>query len=200
MDEGSVTRQSEVHPSSQRHFDAIYEAAPDPWSFATSHYELERYRTIIAMLGDRVYERAFEPGCSIGVLTEMLAPHCRHVLATDVSPVAVARAGERCARFAHVTARAGRLPDDLPDEPGDLVVFSEIGYYFEHQELRTVIDRLATCLLPHGVLVAVHWTGISQDHQLSGHQVHRELTADPRLRTLHSEDHPSYLAAKFARC
>ena len=51
-------------------FDEMYRRDPDPWSFASSAYELGRYDRIVAMVGGRDHRRCFEPACSIGVLTE----------------------------------------------------------------------------------------------------------------------------------
>ena len=44
-------------------FEALYARTDDPWSFATSDYELGRYRATLDLIGAS-YQRAFEPGCS----------------------------------------------------------------------------------------------------------------------------------------
>jgi predicted TPR repeat methyltransferase len=180
-------------------FESVYEASEDPWSFATDPYEQGRYRHIVSLLGDRTFARGFEPGCSVGVLTEMLAPHCEHLLATDISTVAVGRARARCAALPQVEVRQGALPDDLPTAPVDLVVLSEIGYYFDEVALAGVVAGVAERLTADGVLIAAHWTGHSPDHVLSGHDVHRLLDAAPGLRRIAGESRPGYLIGRYHR-
>ena len=58
------------------HFRRLYARSADPWAFRTSAYEKEKYRQTIAALGERRFRSGFEPGCSIGVLTRMLAERC----------------------------------------------------------------------------------------------------------------------------
>ena len=55
------------------YFDRKYAFDPDPWGFATSAYEADKYRATLAALPRARYRRALEVGCSIGVLTERLA-------------------------------------------------------------------------------------------------------------------------------
>ena len=69
-------------------FEAKYLEAPDPWNFATSPYETSRYAAILSFLKPRRFARAFEPGCSVGVLTASLARICGQVEAMDISPTA----------------------------------------------------------------------------------------------------------------
>ena len=48
-------------------------------------YERRKYAITMAMLPLPRYRHAYEPGCSVGVLTELLAARCDHVTATDVA-------------------------------------------------------------------------------------------------------------------
>ena len=66
------------------HFRRLYALSADPWAFRTSAYEQEKYRRTIAALGERRFRSGFEPGCSIGVLTRMLATRCDALLAADI--------------------------------------------------------------------------------------------------------------------
>ena len=164
------------HRVSQDFFESKYQADSDPWRFADSPYERNRYAEIVNALSGHRFHRAFEPGCSIGALTELLAPVCDTVLAFDISPTAAARAQARCARFPGVTVRVGSLPADIPDGRFDLIVFSEIGYYFDRTTLVSLVTNLLTRLQPGGTLLAAHWLGSSPDHILSGDDVHECLS------------------------
>jgi hypothetical protein len=63
----------------------MYEHANDPWGFADRWYEERKRAITLAALPDRRYRTAFEPGCSIGVLTADLAHRCDFILAGDVA-------------------------------------------------------------------------------------------------------------------
>jgi Nodulation protein S (NodS) len=50
------------------YFEAIYAATNDPWSFASSAYEREKYALTLSALPKSRYQMGLEIGCSIGVL------------------------------------------------------------------------------------------------------------------------------------
>lgn len=179
-------------PSSEPFFEEKYSAAADPWDFETSAYEQYRYATIVRTLQGRRYERAFEPGCSIGILTVELARMCNSVEAIDISPTAVASARERCAAFENVAVRQGKLPDSIPSGLFDLIVFSEIGYYFDARTLGKIVSDLVSRLTVRGVFLAAHWLGRSPDHRLTGDEVHAVLACIPRLTHSVGERHEGF--------
>ena len=156
-------------------FERRYRADEDPWRFGTSLYEQFRYDSIVEAAGGRTYQRAFEPGCSIGVLTARLASIAERVVAVDASPAAVSAARTRLGGLGNVDLHVGVLPEWWPDGDFDLLVFSELGYYWDIPGLDDVLSRLAGLVRPGGVLIAVHWLGASPDHLLSGHAVHARL-------------------------
>ena len=88
-------------------FEQKYRSSPDPWHFATAKYEQLRYEATLAALPRPHYERAYEPGCSVGVLTSALARRCTRVEACDIAASAVARARERCKTLPNVTILQG---------------------------------------------------------------------------------------------
>ena len=59
----------------------------------------------MASLPQERYARAFEPGCSIGMLTAELAGRCDAVLAGDPSRAAVAAAQATTAGYPNVSVR-----------------------------------------------------------------------------------------------
>jgi protein-L-isoaspartate O-methyltransferase len=178
--------------ASQAFFEAKYRQNGDPWDFATSAYEQTRYSAILSSLGDRRFRRAFEPGCSIGVLTQCLAGKCGQVEAIEISSTAAGRAQERCRLLSNVNVRQGSLPSDIPGETFDLILFSEIGYYFQPATLTALVTQLAHRLEAGGVLLAAHWLGVSADHQLGGDQVHDLLSTIPGLRASFAQRHSAF--------
>ena len=175
------------YASSPAFFEAKYRAKPDPWKFATDAAEQERYQALVAALEGRRFRHAYEPGCSIGVFTELLAGMCDQVDAIDFSPTALARAEARCASLPNVRLRCAAVPEPVPPEGYDLLVLSEIGYYFEPEVWAQISSDLAAALPVGGTVLAAHWLGYSEDHRLTGDQVHETLLHHSQLRVEFTE-------------
>ncbi|SEB71778.1 SAM-dependent methyltransferase [Terriglobus roseus] len=175
--------------TSSEFFEAKYRGGTDPWNFAANAYEQARYRTILRALSPGRYQHAWEPGCSVGVLTEQLAGICEQVDACDFAQSAVEQARVRCAGLPGVSVYCASLTEDAPIAMFDLVVLSEIGYYFTAEEWHDQVARIAHALQPGATLLAAHWLGHSPDHIQGGDAVHAELLACPRLLLDHSERH-----------
>jgi len=157
------------------YFEGLYEADRDPWGFETSAYEAEKYERTIAALEGRHFPRGLEVGCSIGVLTAMLSAHCDALLAVDVSELAVERAGKRLAELDHVRVERRTLPEEIPAGPFDLIVCSEVLYYWDRELLSAALDELEPELAPGGSLLAVHWRPPTRTYPLRGDEVHEIL-------------------------
>ena len=185
--------------SSAAFFEAKYKERADPWDFSSNAYELRRYDAIISAIAHRRYARAFEPGCSIGVLTERLAAHCDEVYAIDFSPSASAQAQVRCARLPQVEVRCAALPEGTPAKDFDVLVLSEIGYYFTPQDWQRVSAALINPIPRGATVLAAHWLGHSQDHRMSGDEVHEILLSHTMLRIEHTERHPNMRLDRLVR-
>ncbi|WP_424188131.1 SAM-dependent methyltransferase [Actinokineospora sp. G85] len=172
------------------HFRALYAADPDPWGFRTRWYEERKRAATMAALTRQRYRSAFEPGCSIGVLTTALADRCDAVLGWEVD--AGARAEAQAAVPAHVRVEPGQVPRDWPEQRFDLLVVSEIGYFLDTEDLRHLIDRCTTSLDDDGELVLVHWRHRSADTPLDGDTVHAEFLSRSGLHPLVSHSEPDF--------
>lgn len=180
----------------QGYFEDVYKANRDPWSFETSPYEAAKYDATIAALPRERYGNGFEIGCSLGVLTERLAGRCDQLLAVDTVSSVLEWAKDRCRRFPQVRFRQMHLPQEFPHESFDLIVLSEVGYYFAIDALETVRADIIAALEPGGHLLLVHWTPVVPDYPLTGDQVHEAFVAeaDPgkSLRHLHGAREETY--------
>jgi SAM-dependent methyltransferase len=176
------------------YFETIYAADPDPWSFEQSEYEAAKYAATLAALPRPRYRSAFEIGCSIGVLTERLAARCEALLAVDVAKQALRRAQARCSHLSQVRFALMRVPRQLPPGPFDLVLLSEVGYYWSRRELELARQRLIQRLEPGGHLLLVHWTPYVADYPLTGDEVHQSFldASDQPLRHLFGRQEPCY--------
>lgn len=177
------------------YFDHIYAVDPDPWNFEGSEYERAKYATTLAALPHEQYERALELGCSIGVLTAQLALRCASLLAVDVAEQALAIARKRCADLPQIELKRMRVPQELPPGNFDLILVSEVGYYWSRADLERSLAWMCSVLRTGGHLVLVHWTPVVNDYPLTGDAVH-EIAASAGqsqgLRHLHGQRFEQY--------
>lgn len=167
-----------------------YRARSDPWDYANSAYEQQKYRaTLDALHADR-YANGLELGCSIGVFTQMLAARCEALLAVDVSAAALAIARERCSRLSHVRFARIDLTQAFPAGRYDLIALCELGYYFGRNDLRRIRAQIVQAL--RGSLVLVHWTPLVAGHATTADAVHDFFIADRALRRIAERREATY--------
>lgn len=154
------------------HFEGRYRETADPWNFRNSWYERRKYALTIASLPRERYESGYEAGCSIGEMSVLLAPRCRALLAVDCSPTAVRAAAAALREHTNVTVEQAVLPNDLPDATFDLVVATEILYYFTGAELDVLLDGLIGRMRPGADLVIAHWRASDRSYGYDGFNVH----------------------------
>lgn len=154
------------------YFDRVYEANSDPWSFESSPYERDKYAATTAALSNKRYKSAFEIGCSIGVLTQLLAQRCDQLLAVDASGLPLQKATTRLSDAPNVTLRQMNVPAEFPNGPFNLILLSEVGYYWDMPDLTRARQLIIDQLQPGGHLLLVHWTPVVHDYPLTGDQVH----------------------------
>lgn len=159
-------------------FERAYATVGDPWDLARSPYEQRRYDLTMAALRRARYRCAVEPACAVGALTARLAERADRVIAFDGSPSVIAMATERLAGVDNVELLCAELPEHWPDVEADLIVLSELGYYFDADTWRALIGRSRDGAVPGAELIAVHWRGDSPDHLRHGDDVHDDLRAE----------------------
>jgi trans-aconitate methyltransferase len=174
------------------YFDRLYGETPDPWGFETSWYERRKYALTLAALPDPRYASAFEPGCSLGVLTEALAVRCDRVLAADHTETALHQARQRLAHLPHVTVERRTVPEDWPEGPFDLLVLSELCYYFDRTELDALLRRAQGSLARQATVVGVHWRG-QTDYPLGAEETHDRIGATAGLAPVAHHEEPEFL-------
>lgn len=181
------------------YFDAMYQAADDPWGFESRWYERRKYAISAAMLPARRYQDGFEAGCSIGVLTRKLAERCDRLLSCDLARPAVLAARRRVADLPQVRVEQRSIPAQWPLGTFDLIVFSEVLYYFSDRDLTRILDLAQASLRPGGTLLAVHWRHPVAEYPQSGDAVHQALAQRPGLTRLAGHDEPDFLAEVHIR-
>lgn len=171
-------------------FERLYTSQVDPWSVLTSAYEREKFQATLQALAQPRYRHALELGCSIGGLTRHLAGRCDALTAVDTSAMALRRARELCPQ-ANISFVQAHLPDGDWDGPFDLVVLSEVLYYFSIPALVRLADRLSKVITPETEFVVVHWTG-ETDYPLSGDRATELFQCLMRAELRSRTRHPKY--------
>jgi hypothetical protein len=141
------------------YFEELYADNPDPWGYETSAYEKHKYAATLGALPRARFGCAFEPGCSIGVLTRMLASRCGTLVAADMSDLSLVSARARCRDVRNVRFRCMRIPAEWPNRTFDLIVLSEVLYYQSRRGLWATARKTLRSLRARGVVVLVHWLG-----------------------------------------
>jgi SAM-dependent methyltransferase len=174
-----------VTSTRRTYFDQMYGRESDPWGFETSDYEQRKYALTVASLPKGRYRSCYEPGCSIGVLTELLARRCDRVVAIDFVASALVEARRRLAAAPHVTIEERSVSRQWREGSFDLVVLSEIAYYFDEVDLELILNHILAATIPGAHIVGVHWRG-ETDYPLSGDRVHELIDASTSLgRVVH---------------
>ena len=144
-------------------FERLYAEHPDPWRFETSAYEQAKYADTLAQLDGRRFGAALELGCSIGVLSRMLAARCDRLVGLDLAEAALEQARLRCRGLDHVVLRRAVLPDDWTDPAQygafDLVLVSEMLYFLSIEDIDRLARRCVAASLADCTMLLVNWTG-----------------------------------------
>lgn len=172
-------------PDRLRHFEALYSASDDPWDVRGAWYEQRKRALLLAGLARPRYRGAFEPGCGNGEMSAALALRCDRLLACDGAASALDAARRRLDGLANVRFEQRRLPHDWPrKESFDLIVVSELAYYFSLPDVGAMLSAAVACLEPGGELVLCHYQGDFDDRLCTTEAVHAAAHAMPGLRRL----------------
>ncbi|MDU0315845.1 bifunctional PIG-L family deacetylase/class I SAM-dependent methyltransferase [Phycicoccus sp. M110.8] len=175
-------------------FDGMFESSEDPWDVDSSWYERRKRAATLAAPLTEPLGRVLEVGCSTGVLTAELAARADSVLALDVSAEALRRAGERLSSWGdRVELRRARVPRDWPEGTFDLVVLSEVGYFWTPEDLGEVTRRLPEALAPGGTVLLCDWRHPVDGWPLDGEDVHEALRGLPGLEVLVRHEEQDFL-------
>ncbi|MEU6847744.1 SAM-dependent methyltransferase [Streptomyces sp. NPDC046716] len=181
------------------YFHDQYAGASDPWHLAERWYDRRKYLLTTAALPCRRYARAFEPGCSVGVLSQMLAQRCDSLLSTDRIAAAVEATRRRTAGLEHVHVQQMTVPQQWPQSTFDLVVLSEILYYFDTGARDRILRQSAQSLDDGGHLVTVHWNHPVAEHSCTGRDIAKQLDTMTDLKALARYDDPDFTLTVHVR-
>jgi hypothetical protein len=161
------------------YFKGMYATESDPWHFATSPYERDKYAATLAALPRPHYASALDVGCSIGVFTHQLCRRCDALVGLDVVPSVLESARQRCADCRNARFQLAAVPGAWPEGRFDLIVISEVAYYLDRPDLARLVTRVEGAVLPEADIVLVHWLGVTH-YPLSGDEAAEGFIAGAR--------------------
>ncbi|HEX4445011.1 MAG TPA: bifunctional PIG-L family deacetylase/class I SAM-dependent methyltransferase [Galbitalea sp.] len=184
---------------SERYFDELYERNPDPWRLSTRRYESRKRAISIASLPRQRYRAALELGCSVGELTVLVAERADRLLAIDISAAAVRAATSRTEDQDNVRVEHRDAIGDFPAGTFDLILLSEVAYYWDAVTLQYVLDEVVSRLADDGDLLACHWRHPVADYPLRGDEVHDAIRARADLHRLVLHEEEDFVLEVFGR-
>ena len=141
------------------YFERLYAANPDPWNFAASAYEAQKYVATLAMLGERHFARGLEVGCSIGVST-IACGAVSAIIGGRYCGTGGGPGKARCAGAPHITFECVQVPQNWPVGQFDLVVLSEVLYFLNPVDIARTAALADASLVAGGVILLVNYTEI----------------------------------------
>ena len=121
------------------------------------------------------------------------------MLSCDLAAAAVKATAARTPDLGQVRVEQRDIPRQWPSGRFNLIVLSEVLYYFGDHDLAQVLDHAVASLEPDGTLLAVHWRRPVAEYPRTGDDVHRVLAARTGLARLASHVEPDFLAEVYIR-
>ena len=127
-----------------------------------------------------------------------MSSRCDSLLAVDTSAAAIAEAAKRDLSPT-VTLEQRSIPEQWPRGTFDLIVMSEVGYYFDEEDLRRTLTLAGGALSEGGHLVAVHWRPQVEEYPSNARAVHTALRSRPELSVLATYADEHFLLDVYGR-
>ena len=150
-------------------FERRYLEHGDAWFYRSNPKERVKFDVLLSQTLRHALRRraALDVGCSIGILSAMLAKHFDNVVAFDVSREALRQAPE-VQRIANLKTMVADARSFEIDETFDVVVCAGLLGYFSEVDAERVLNRIADHLFPDGVLI-IHGSKDEATDQLGRH-------------------------------
>lgn len=175
--------------SQHQHFEKLYLQSSDPWRVGVDWYERRKRNLLLACLPREQYQHALEAGCGNGHLSVELLQRCTRLTAVDFSARAIALCSARIRAEQRdlIQLETVDLPVQWPPIPEggfDLIVVSEIAYYFDAEALSLFYRQCLNSLREEGHLLWCHWRHAMPDRLQPTDALHAYLDDVPQLRSL----------------
>ncbi len=171
----------------------------DPYDVTSVDYELEKYGKIVKALDVKEkHGTILEIGCGEGHLTKMYPHKADRILAVDISDMALSRARKNTAGMDNVEIRRMDIFNEPLEQAFDVVICSEVLFYFEPEQLPGVVERVVGWTKPGGYLVLVHTRALADDtsglelKKFGAKTIHKMFIDNPVFTLLDDDVQPVY--------
>lgn len=143
------------------HFSRLYRDGRDFWGVRDRPYEVAKRAAAVAFLQGWRGQRGLELGCGEGFLAARLIEEgtLGTVTGIDLDPGIIDRAWQTHAALSGAAFRQGRMPEDFPPEPFDLLVVSEMLYFLAEREIADLAARMTRAARPGALCLLVNYLG-----------------------------------------
>jgi len=135
----------------------------NPYRVEDRPQDIEKFNHAFNIINQRRYGSILEIGCGDGYFLERYFPLSDRILATDISKLALKMAKERLKGQKNIEFRQFDLIKDDIDKRFDLVVCSEVLYYFTLDQLKAAVPKILKWIKKDGSLLSIHIRSLNDD-------------------------------------
>lgn len=177
----------------------------NPYRVNGSFYDIEQCNRAVEIIKGRRYSSILEIGCGNGYLLERYSSLSDRVIVTDISRLALKRAKERLKGKKHIEFRQSDLLKEDINEKFDLVICSEVLYYFTLDQLKGVVPKILNYIKKDGNLLSIHIRSLNDDTSgfpykaFGARTIHQFLESTEGLKTLKRDILENYEIVLYQR-
>ncbi len=178
-------------------FDNIQAKLGSSFSLVSSHYAVSRPSYPTDLISKIVDEKSkvLELGAGTGLLTKVVAPRCRELVATDLSPEMLTHLRDSAPTRHIAAARAEQLP--FGAKSFHQVIAGQAAHWFE---LKSSLAEIARVLTPNGHLILIWNKRINAEEWLDRFdRIVNSVRTDDTERNIIKNIEQSGLFSKFAK-
>ncbi len=136
------------------------------------------------------YSDVLDMGCGTCAITNMIAPHVRHVMAVDKFGAFL----QSCGKNSNITTCAEDILTYSDNKRYDVIILFGVLNYFNPPEVSNILTHLSRMLKPRGVLLVKHACGVYSDVAVDTfskeigdhyHAVYRYIEKEKKLFSTH---------------
>lgn len=167
----------------------------DPYLTTIDEKEIIKLEKSFDLVKDSRYKNILDIGCGEGYLVEKLIPLADRIVALDISKLALQRAEKRIRKDAHIDFIQKDILKYKPGENFDLIICSEILYYLQLEDVKTIAGKLIEWISPNGKLLLVNvYSKTERENGVSlksfgAKTIHQIFMKKPELRLIKNEQY-----------
>ncbi len=136
----------------------------DAWGYLGNQSHELRLKRIVEKLPDNCSGTLLEVGCAEGFITKHLSTRFPHVVACDLSCIAIDHARKYCGEAKNIEFHCLDIRQGIPSQGIDVCLVSDVLYYLSPREIEAFAVELASAMNVGGLLIfANEWNSAYRD-------------------------------------